>query len=73
MDNPQKILLLQQIREEKEKIHQKILYHRRQIDKCTTHGRMSDPGKALKHWDKIAELNIMNSQLDRQRREILGI
>ncbi len=72
MDRQQKSLILQQIREEKEKIYQKILYQRRQIDQCAPHGTMQNPSKALKHWSKIAELNLMDKELDRQRYEILN-
>jgi hypothetical protein len=73
MDKEQKRLRLSQIREEKEKIRQKILYHERQINKFTVHG-IDTPEwstKRLQHRHKIGTLMNEDAGLYNERLQIL--
>jgi hypothetical protein len=78
MDKEQKRLRLSQIREEEEKIRQKILYHRRQIDKFTTYefeffhfDTLEWSKKRLQHRHKIGILMNDEETLERERMRIL--
>lgn len=75
MDKEQKRFRLSQIREERENIRQKILYHRRQIDKFHVHGidTVEWSKKRLQHWKKIELLGIEDQNLEYERKRIFGI
>lgn len=75
MDKEQKRFRLSQIREERRNIGQKILYHRRQIDKLRVHGidTIEWSRKRLQHWRKIELLDVEDQNLEYERKRILGI
>lgn len=73
MDKEEKRLRLSEIRKEKEKIRQKILYHRRQIDKFTVYGidKFEWSKKRLQHRQKIGLLMVNEEILDNEIKRIL--
>lgn len=74
-DREEKKAILENIRAEKERVRQKILYHRRKIDKLHSYSfDTPERGKSrLAHWRKIELLNIEYEDLDRQRKSVMGL